>query len=80
MLCILPTSFSQVFESVTMSYVLPVAQCDLKLTLEAKGMLNAITFAGRLIYYDCNLKRIKRINYYVVDKKLVNRMLYCYKT
>ncbi|XP_018562422.1 synaptic vesicle glycoprotein 2B-like isoform X2 [Anoplophora glabripennis] len=31
-----------------MSYVLPVAQCDLSLSLQDKGTLNAITFAGMI--------------------------------
>lgn len=44
---ILPAAFSHVFETATMSYVLPVAQCDLSLSLQDKGTLNAITFAGK---------------------------------
>ncbi|KAJ8928319.1 hypothetical protein NQ314_019131 [Rhamnusium bicolor] len=69
MLVILPTAFSQVFESVSMSYVVPVAQCDLNLTLEAKGMLNAITFAGMITSgflwgYLCDVTGRKRIMVY----------------
>ncbi|KAJ8977732.1 hypothetical protein NQ317_019407 [Molorchus minor] len=48
LLSVIPACFSQVFETVSISYVLPVAQCDLNLTLEDKGMLNAITFAGMI--------------------------------
>ncbi|KAL3280315.1 hypothetical protein HHI36_017804 [Cryptolaemus montrouzieri] len=36
------------FETTTMSYVFPAAQCDLNLTLEEKGMLNAATYAGTI--------------------------------
>nr|XP_023013423.1 synaptic vesicle glycoprotein 2B-like [Leptinotarsa decemlineata] len=42
------SSLSQAFESLTLSYVIPIAQCDLNLTLEDKGMLNAISFAGMI--------------------------------
>ncbi|KAJ8977734.1 hypothetical protein NQ317_019409 [Molorchus minor] len=44
----LPPSFSKLFETASMSYVLPIAQCDLNLSLSDKGMLNAITFAGMI--------------------------------
>ncbi|XP_018562439.1 synaptic vesicle glycoprotein 2B-like [Anoplophora glabripennis] len=47
-LVILPTVFAQVFESTSMSFVLPIAQCDLNLRLQDKGILNAITFAGMI--------------------------------
>lgn len=30
-----------------MSYVFPAAQCDLDLSLQDKGMLNAATYIGR---------------------------------
>ncbi|XP_023013525.2 synaptic vesicle glycoprotein 2B [Leptinotarsa decemlineata] len=43
-----PTSLSQAFEQMTLSFVIPIAQCDLHLTLEDKGMLNAIAFAGMI--------------------------------
>ncbi|KAK9879363.1 hypothetical protein WA026_004211 [Henosepilachna vigintioctopunctata] len=36
------------FETTTMSYVFPAAQCDLNLTIEDKGMLNAVTYAGTI--------------------------------
>lgn len=31
-----------------MAYILPIAECDLKLTLFNKGMLNAATYAGMI--------------------------------
>ncbi|KAJ8919146.1 hypothetical protein NQ315_012132 [Exocentrus adspersus] len=65
-LAILPTAFAQVFESTSMSYVLPIAQCDLSLSLEDKGMLNAITFAGMISSgfiwgYICDVTGRKRV-------------------
>lgn len=43
------------YETSTMSYVLPSADCDLHLTLTDKGILNAVTYAGsgRLELYKC---------------------------
>lgn len=38
---------NQLLCTVELSYVTPVAQCDLNLTLEDRGALNAITFAGK---------------------------------
>lgn len=40
--------WSSVFETTTMSYVFPAAECDLQLTLGHKGLLNAITYAGKI--------------------------------
>ncbi|CAH1111066.1 unnamed protein product [Psylliodes chrysocephalus] len=40
--------WSSVFETTTMSYVFPAAECDLKLTLNDKGWLNAVTYAGMI--------------------------------
>ncbi|CAH1105959.1 unnamed protein product [Psylliodes chrysocephalus] len=39
---------NQLLCTVELSYVTPVAQCDLNLTLEDRGALNAITFAGMI--------------------------------
>ncbi|CAH1176296.1 unnamed protein product [Phaedon cochleariae] len=39
-------SMAEIFEVVSLSYVLPIAHCDLNLTLNDKGMLNAMSFAG----------------------------------
>lgn len=43
----IPTGWSSILETTSMSYVFPAAQCDLKLTLENKGFLNAITYIGQ---------------------------------
>ncbi|CAH0554051.1 unnamed protein product [Brassicogethes aeneus] len=48
LLVAIPSAMSPVFESSTMSYVLPVAQCDLNLTLQDKGILNAMGFGGMI--------------------------------
>ncbi|KAL1490777.1 hypothetical protein ABEB36_013419 [Hypothenemus hampei] len=42
------SGWSSMFETTTMSYVFPAAECDLGLTLEHKGLLNAITYAGMI--------------------------------
>lgn len=39
--------WASVFETTTMSYVFPAAECDLNLSLSDKGLLNAVTYAGR---------------------------------
>lgn len=39
-------NMSNMFESSTISYILPSAECDLKLTMMDKGILNAVTYAG----------------------------------
>lgn len=43
--------FVQMFESMNLSYVVPVAQCDLELRLEDKGILNAVCFIGICIFF-----------------------------
>ncbi|KAF7285170.1 hypothetical protein GWI33_011709 [Rhynchophorus ferrugineus] len=40
--------WSSVFETTTMSYVFPAAECDLNLKLEHKGLLNAVTYIGMI--------------------------------
>lgn len=35
-----------IMETMSMSYILPAAQCDLDLTLEDKSILSAISFLG----------------------------------
>ncbi|XP_057657183.1 synaptic vesicle glycoprotein 2B-like isoform X2 [Diorhabda carinulata] len=40
--------WSSVFETTAMSYVFPAAECDLQLTLNHKGLLNAVTYAGMI--------------------------------
>lgn len=41
-----PCCFTSVFETTTMSIILPSAECDLNLSLVDKGILNAITYGG----------------------------------
>ncbi|KAG7204447.1 hypothetical protein KM043_004883 [Ampulex compressa] len=48
LLAVLPASFSSIFSSSAMSYVLPSAECDLGLTMFDKGLLNSMTFAGMI--------------------------------
>ncbi|XP_049785176.1 synaptic vesicle glycoprotein 2C-like [Schistocerca cancellata] len=43
-----PAAMVSVFDTTTMAYILPVAQCDLGLTNLDKGGLNAITYAGMI--------------------------------
>ncbi|CAH1105960.1 unnamed protein product [Psylliodes chrysocephalus] len=40
---------AQLVNTVELSYVLPVAACDLDLSLEDKGVLNAVMFAGMIV-------------------------------
>ncbi|XP_018392665.1 PREDICTED: synaptic vesicle glycoprotein 2B-like isoform X1 [Cyphomyrmex costatus] len=49
LLAVLPASFSSIFSSSAMSYVLPSAECDLQLTMFDKGLLNSMAFAGMII-------------------------------
>ncbi|KAH8273498.1 hypothetical protein KR018_008219, partial [Drosophila ironensis] len=44
----IPAAMATVYETSTMSYILPSAECDLKLSLLDKGILNAITYAGMI--------------------------------
>lgn len=46
-LCAL-AEWTSVFETTTMSYVFPAAECDLDLNLSDKGMLNAVTYVGMM--------------------------------
>ncbi|XP_019868239.1 synaptic vesicle glycoprotein 2B [Aethina tumida] len=46
---IVPSAWAIQFETSNMSYVFPVAQCDLNLTMNHKGFLNAATYAGMLV-------------------------------
>uniref|UniRef100_A0A0A1XT62 Synaptic vesicle glycoprotein 2B n=2 Tax=Zeugodacus cucurbitae TaxID=28588 RepID=A0A0A1XT62_ZEUCU len=48
LICVLPAAIATIVETSTMSYILPSAECDLKLTLLHKGLLNAITYAGMI--------------------------------
>ncbi|XP_030757455.1 synaptic vesicle glycoprotein 2B-like isoform X2 [Sitophilus oryzae] len=42
------SGWSSNFETTTMSYVFPAAECDLNLNLEHKGLLNAATYIGMI--------------------------------
>lgn len=44
-----PCCTSSVFETTSMSLILPSAECILNLSLVDKGILNAVTYAGKLI-------------------------------
>ncbi|EDV45422.2 synaptic vesicle glycoprotein 2B [Drosophila erecta] len=44
----IPAAMSAVYETSTMSFILPSAECDLQLSLLDKGILNAITYAGMI--------------------------------
>ncbi|XP_012260531.2 synaptic vesicle glycoprotein 2B-like [Athalia rosae] len=48
LLAILPGICANVFDTTTISYLLPSAECDLQLTLNQKGMLNAVIYTGML--------------------------------
>lgn len=48
----LPCCMATLYETSTMSYILPSADCDLHLTLTDKGILNAVTYAGRPLPQD----------------------------
>lgn len=43
---IIPGSFAQIAEQTGLSYVVPIAQCDLNLRLEDKGILVSISYTG----------------------------------
>lgn len=44
----LPSAMSSIFASTAMSFIMLEAQCDLNLSLEDKGLLNAITYMGMI--------------------------------
>ncbi|XP_055551438.1 synaptic vesicle glycoprotein 2B-like [Wyeomyia smithii] len=48
LLVAMPCCIGTVFETTTMSYVLPSAECDLNLSLVDKGILNAVCYAGMI--------------------------------
>lgn len=48
LLVALPCCMCTVFETTTISYVLPSAECDLHLSLVDKGTLNAVTYGGMI--------------------------------
>jgi hypothetical protein len=46
LLVTIPSILTTQFETSALSYVFPAAQCDLNLSLEDKGSVNAITYTG----------------------------------
>ncbi|XP_064547354.1 synaptic vesicle glycoprotein 2B isoform X1 [Drosophila montana] len=49
MICAMPCLSAMVFSASSMSYVMPTAECELKLTVLDKGLMNAVTYAGMII-------------------------------
>ncbi|CAG9860342.1 unnamed protein product [Phyllotreta striolata] len=47
--CIIFPCAIQIAETTGISYILPIAECDLNLSLEDKGILNGVTFAGMIL-------------------------------
>lgn len=47
MCIVVPCSFAQIAEQVAIAYVVPIAQCDLELSLQDKGILNSIGYIGK---------------------------------
>lgn len=46
MICSMPCLSAMVFSATAMSYVMPTAECELKLSLLDKGIMHAVTYAG----------------------------------
>lgn len=42
----IPSSLATHSESTTLAYILPAAECDLNLSLQDKGTLNAVCYLG----------------------------------
>ncbi|XP_067639464.1 synaptic vesicle glycoprotein 2B isoform X2 [Eurosta solidaginis] len=47
-LCAFPAAAATIVETSVMSFILPSAECDLKLTLIDKGLLNGVTYLGMI--------------------------------
>jgi hypothetical protein len=50
----IPAAWATVFDTSTMSYILPSAECDLNLSNLDKGTLNAMVYGGKEIFTNCN--------------------------
>lgn len=48
---VIPCSFVQVVEQLSVAYVGPIAQCDLNLSLQDKGVLNSAGYIGKIIVF-----------------------------
>jgi hypothetical protein len=46
----IPAAWSTVFDTTTMSYILPSAECDLNLSNLDKGTLNAMVYGGKAMF------------------------------
>lgn len=46
MLVTWPCCMAAIYESASISYIIPTAECDLQLSLMDKGILNAVSYAG----------------------------------
>lgn len=44
-------SFAQIVEQISTSYVIPIAQCDLDLSLENKGLLVSFSYTGEYFMF-----------------------------
>ncbi|XP_011500842.1 PREDICTED: synaptic vesicle glycoprotein 2B-like isoform X2 [Ceratosolen solmsi marchali] len=49
LLTLLPVCWANFYASTSISYVLPSAECELKLSMLDKGLLNSMSFAGMII-------------------------------
>ncbi|XP_062124873.1 synaptic vesicle glycoprotein 2B isoform X3 [Drosophila sulfurigaster albostrigata] len=47
--CAMPCLAAMVFSASAMSYVMPMTECELKLSLLDKGIMHAVTYAGMII-------------------------------
>jgi len=50
----IPAVWSIAFDTATISYILPSAECDLNLSNLDKGILNAMVYGGKEIFMRCN--------------------------
>jgi hypothetical protein len=46
----IPAAWSTLFDTTTMSYILPSAECDLNLSNLDKGILNAMVYGGKAMF------------------------------
>lgn len=51
--------FAQIAEQTSLAYIIPIAQCNLNLSLEQKGLLVSISYTGEYILFQEFFKLIK---------------------
>lgn len=51
LLSCIPCSTSVIMDTNSLSYIIPTAECDLQLTPERKGIMNAVTYVGERTFY-----------------------------